>query len=386
MAEVRLRYFAAAALIGLLVPVLTAQTFKLKVSAEQANIRRRPDIGSALVRQVPQGTILESGGKEGDWYQVRFKDEDGKPLSGYVHKSLVVRLPTLSPGDAAPAQIEKARKPPDRSPMPPRAAPRPAGPSSPSRRCAIEISGGGVFIAGGDPNRAVQGLAEYYQALFGLPSDGRAGSVRLGTSAGLSVDYWPHPRAGIGVALETIFARNESTLSYRGNATEAGLEIAPKLDSIPVRFHFAFAASPGMVVKAGLEYHFARCRYFYRLSEAGSVTEWTGNARAGGLGFYAGASWERPVLGPVSVFVEVSGRYARISGFKGEATLKYPDGSTAEEEGWLYFYAAKVAPDESVSLMFIRDRPPSGIGVSNVRRARVDFSGAGLRAGLRFRF
>ena len=42
---------------------------KLEVVTEQANIRLEPDIGSTIIHQAPQGTMLESTSKQGEWYQ-----------------------------------------------------------------------------------------------------------------------------------------------------------------------------------------------------------------------------------------------------------------------------------------------------------------------------
>jgi len=319
-----LKHFAAALLVGFLVPSLVAQTVKLKVSAEQADIRRRPDIGSALVRQVPQGTILESKGKE----------------------------------------VE---------------------PSS-FRPYSFEVMGGGVYLAGGDPNRAARGTADYYQARLGIPYNGRVGSAHLGPSAGLSFDYWIRPRIGIGVAAEVVYAGDEGLVTFRSGGREAQLEIVPEIDSIPVRLHLVLSPFPAFVAKAGFEYHFARCRYLYRLSDADAQTEWKGDAKARGFGLFASLSWERPIFGPVSILVEASGRFARVSGFKGTDVSKGPDGAATTEEGTLYFYTNKIDDGTTLPLMFVRERPPSGAGVYNAREARVNLTGISLRTGLKIRF
>ncbi len=372
--------------------MLPAQTVKLKVSAEQANIRLKPDIGAALVRQVPQGTILESDGKEGEWFLVRLVSDDGKPLAGYVHESLVVllqpRVPAEPPTKETPEPLQQP--PPDLRPQPriqsPQAQASRSEPASPLRPFAFEISGGVVYLAGGDPNKAVRGTADYYQARLGILYNGRVGSAHLGPSAGFSLDYWIRPRVGIGVAAEIIYAGDEIVLSYRGGANDARLDIVPELSSIPIRIHLVLAPAPAFVVKTGLEFYFARCRYLYRFSSTGTSAEWKGDARAHGLGFYASVSWERPIFGPVAVIVEASGRFARVSGFEGKNVFKAPDGSTAGEEGILYFYTGKIAEGDSFPLMFIRERAPSEAGVYDPREARVDFSGLALRTGFRIRF
>jgi hypothetical protein len=319
-----LKYFAAALLADFLVPVLPAQTIKLKVSAEQADIRRRADIGSALVRQVPQGTILESEGKEGE-------------------------------------------------------------PSS-FRSYSFEIIGGGVYMAGGDPNRAARGTADYYQARLGILYHGRVGSAHLGPSAGLSFDYWIRPRIGIGVAVEVVYAGDDGLVTFGSGGREAQLEIVPEIDSVPLRLHLVLSPYPDFVAKAGFEYHFARCRYLYRLSDADTRTEWKGDAKTRGFGLFASLSWERPIFGPVSILVEASGRFARISGFKGTDISKRPDGTSTAEDGTLYFYTGKIDEGDAFPLMFVRERPPSEAGVFNLREARIDLSGISLRTGLKIRF
>ena len=63
---------------------------KLKVVNELANLRLKPDIGSGIVFQAPRGTVLDSKGKEGEWFLVDFGPEEGEKISCYVHESLVV--------------------------------------------------------------------------------------------------------------------------------------------------------------------------------------------------------------------------------------------------------------------------------------------------------
>lgn len=391
MYSIRASFRITGILLVLIISLFSAQTIRLKVTAEQANIRQRPDIGATLLRQLPQGAILESEGREGEWYKVRFAGEDGQPQSGYVHQSLVARLVEPAPVERAP-DLQAESDPP---PVTPPGKPTPARPtpddearsSGSSRRLyAVELSAGFGYIAGGDINRAIRGLADYYQARFGRPFDGRVGSTRLGPALCFAFDYWPNPRAGIGIAVDSVYAGDEVMLGYPGGAEEAGLEIVPEIDSIPVRVHFAFAPAGALVVKAGVEYHFARCRYVYRLTEGAARTEWTGSARDGGLGYYASASLDRRIAGPVSVFAEAAARYARFSGFDGEATHTASDGTLSGEEGPLYFFLEKAGDAETAALLFVRARRPSGAEVLAARRARIDYSGVALRAGLRVRF
>ena len=50
---------------------------KLRVTAEQANVREKPDIVSAILQQFPEGATLEAERKEGEWYAVLLEKEGG---------------------------------------------------------------------------------------------------------------------------------------------------------------------------------------------------------------------------------------------------------------------------------------------------------------------
>src|SRR5512143_2723441 len=82
-----------------------ARTTRLKVTADQANLREKPDIGSSIVQAIPSGTVLEADRKEGEWYFVRYTLEDGGVIGGWIHESLVEVL------EAGGAVAETPRKP-----------------------------------------------------------------------------------------------------------------------------------------------------------------------------------------------------------------------------------------------------------------------------------
>src|SRR5512136_3112683 len=78
---------------------------KIKVTAEQANLREKPDIGSSIVQQIPEGTVLDADKKEGEWYFVRYALEDGGVIGGWIHESLVEVVEGAAP-------VTPAAKPP----------------------------------------------------------------------------------------------------------------------------------------------------------------------------------------------------------------------------------------------------------------------------------
>ena len=106
-------------------------TFKIEVTAEQANIRDTPDIGSPVVQQLPEGSVLEAEKKQGEWYMVRFTRDDGLVARGYIHESLVREIETVPSVPAEEIRVEPVKKidekpePSSSSPRAPRTGPPP---------------------------------------------------------------------------------------------------------------------------------------------------------------------------------------------------------------------------------------------------------------------
>jgi len=85
----------------------------LKVKVQTANVRLEPDMLSGAIAQVTLGTLLESSGKVGDFYQISTVDKDGKTVDGFIHTSVVEVLGTEKEKETM--EEEKAREP---EPMP----------------------------------------------------------------------------------------------------------------------------------------------------------------------------------------------------------------------------------------------------------------------------
>jgi len=84
----------------------------------------------------------------------------------------------------------------------------------------------------------------------------------------------------------------------------------------------------------------------------------------------------------MAFILEGQGRYAKISGFEGTYEYTSSSGSwNAKGEGTLYY----MLYDEKWPYLYIcREKP--GAPYTNVREARVDFSGFTIRSGLKIRF
>jgi len=366
------------------------QPTTLKVIAELANIRENPDIGSAILTQVPNGTILNSSARTGEWHQVSFSGENDRTLTGYVHESLV--QPLINPFRKKPEPTPPALKPEFVTEVPP-LKPEPAPPvrSGPSRAddnpvFAVSVSGGGFYLSGGDLNTGLQGLADYYQASLGAESDGDPDPVHLNAVLGAEILFGITPSFSIALGADYFLGKEKSQVAFPEDPLSWMLTTEPEIKALPVRLALVFHPQPFLSLKAGVEYIFAQCRYAYRMESGETWEQWTGNATAGGLGLTAGIGVEQEVTSFASLFCELSARYAKITSFEGTSEYRASNGLESTEDGSLYFYQGEVAEGVSFPLLFIREREPTEAGVSEVEKATLDLSGFGLKLGLKFRF
>lgn len=84
-----------------------AEILKVRAIKDKATIRENPDISSPVIAKVPLGSVLESEGKEEEWYKVSFKYRGRFTISGYIHQSDVEIISEI-----------KEEKPPEVPPKP----------------------------------------------------------------------------------------------------------------------------------------------------------------------------------------------------------------------------------------------------------------------------
>jgi hypothetical protein len=358
-----------------------AQTIRLKVVAEQANLRERPDIGSAIVQQIPEGTVLEADKKEGEWYLVRYMLEDGGVIAGYIHESLV----TVVGQPQAPAT------PPVRSP---RTEKRPAAAAAASRSVFpfdVSVSLGGGPIIADDLNGGARGLAGYNAALLDMASAGSIPSLRLTYLIGLELSYRLYPWLSLSVGCDYLKGWRSGTVTY-----SAGGEPPPatpltatrmSVQSGPVKLGVRFYPGTNFYFRGSLGYYTGRAGYNYRLVYPdGAEEKWSGKATAHTLGMELALGGEWP-LGPKTlIFAEAGYRLARLNDFDGAGTYTDPSGAGSTESGPLWYFSKTGADSAGYNLLFIRTARPTEEGVTSARKAEVNLSGTIFRLGLRIRF
>lgn len=381
---------------------LANAAIRLKVTAELANIRQKPSISSIIIRQVPEGALLEAASKTGEWYLVTLEPDDTGTTSGYVHESLVLPLDAADVPEKKERMIERiaspkpkpaettvpsGREPPARKPVkaPPAVEPETVKTTNASPlRPALVLSGAGLFAKVGDLNGGAQGLADLLAFQLGAAGDRKAAPLHLTLPFGAELIIPLSAQLALSAGAEYYGASRQSIIAY--SQTDK-FTVTPEFRAIPVKFGLVYYPVPFLYGRLGAMLMFAKASYSYRFEHDNSWKEWTGQATALGLGFFGGIGLELP-LGPSLAFLlEVSGQYATIKGFDGTDTFQ--DSTDTEpfvEAGKLYAYDAKPSALNVFPLVYIRSKLPTEGGVANARLAELDLLGMALRAGFKIKF
>jgi hypothetical protein len=358
---------------------LWSAAIKLRVTAEQANIREKPDIASAILLQVPEGTLLEAETKQGEWYAVRIEKEEGGSLLGYVHESLVKAVPGEKPVEPKPQEPIPIPSPAQLQRTTPVSKPRAEHPT-------LSLWLGGRYASVGDLNEGAKGLAQAYEYEQGTSKEAGVDPLHLGHLLGLEIQFPLAAEFFFCIGAEYYSGENSSTVSFEDGSAQNLYTTKPQVRAVPISFSFLYYPMPYMYIKAGLEYTFARCAYFYRFQTGNYWEEWEGHASSGGLGYQIGLGADWKLLFHVSLVAEASYRHLKVSELEGENSYRQSDGFNSREEGRLYYFHFFTAGEDLVSLVFVRGKKPSEAGVIDSRNATLNLSGLSLRAGIMIRF
>ncbi len=387
---------------------------KLKVVTEQANIRLKPSIGSIIIKQAPEGTILESNGQEGEWFLIQLTPAELERVSGYVHESMVIIIegppkeqeePEIieeteiveeqaiireQEETEKPEEEEKIEETPLQEPVitPPSQPVVTPPPSSKPPKFLFDLvfSGGGNYISGGDLNDGAQGFADYRSNILAVQAQGQAKPVHLSYILGGELTLALSSHFSLGIGVDYFLGERESLVEFPDDPSSETLTTRPKIQAVPLRLAISYYPFPNFYAKVGIEYYLAKCAYYYRSERIGEWEEWRGEATAQDFGILAGLGFEFELTSSFDFIIEATVRYARISGFKGRGTVKYSAGTDHIEEGTLYFYRVQTAGDESYSNLFIREDKPTEAYVFDPREAVINFSGLSLKTGFRIKF
>ena len=363
-----------------LLPAAQKAPARVKVIAEQANLREKPDIGSSIVQQIPEGTVLEADRKEGEWYFVRYTLEDGGVIGGWLHESLVEPVEGGAPVPAAAA--------------PAAAAPVPAasGGTASARSgtsafpLEISVSAGVATLAPRDLNDGARGFPDWFGAMVGLPAPETADILHVGSAAEVELAYRISPRLAIGLGAGYLHAANGDEMTFADELDTRTVSTKPSVSSGSVKVTARFYPGAGLYLRGALGLYSVKAGYLYRIEGDGAWTESRGSATATSLGAEAAFGGEWAVGLRTAFFAEAGLRMAGVDELTGENT----DSSSADvkviETGTLYFFGRMAADDNDYPLVAVRASAPAGTDYVGTRRAEINLSGMSIRVGLRYRF
>jgi len=350
---------------------------RVKVIAEQANLREKPDIGSSIVQQIPEGTVLEADRKEGEWYFVRYTLEDGGVIGGWLHESLVE---PVAGGTPVPAAVPAAAVPAQSSGT---ASARSGTSAFPLE---ISVSAGVATLAPRDLNDGARGFPDWFGAMVGLPAPETADILHIGSAAEVELAYRISPRLTIGLGAGYLHASNGDEMTFADELDTRTVSTKPSVSSGSVKATVRFYPGAGLYLRGALGLYSVKAGYLYRIEGDGTWTESKGSATATSLGAEAAFGGEWAVGSRTAVFAEAGLRMAGVDELTGENT----DSSSADvkviETGTLYFFGRMAADGNDYPLVAVRASAPAGTDYVGTRRAELNLSGMSIRVGLRYRF
>jgi len=376
---------------------------KLKVVADLANIRIQPTIESPIIRQAEKNEIIEALDRQGEWFRVIFLKDSGEATTGYVHESLVIVT------EGAPEKVTQNVVKPIEEELPKRqkTTPRREKPVKPKskqpeiqktrpekiirsnqkvKRFGFKLSVGSNYVVGSQLNEGAKGLADFYRETLGTNGTYKVRPFHLSYLASTEVFFPLSGNFSIGVGLDYYRGELESVVKFEMTDFTNYYSAKPRVDALPISVYITSHPAPSIFLKIGIEYYFAKASYYYRYQTEDFWQEWSGRAKAQGLGFLAGVGYEYEIASFAKLFIEAVGHYAKIDGFKGTDKYKESTGYIYSESGPLFFYKSQVGSDKTVPLLYIREKKPTEAGVMEAKEALINFSGFSLKAGIKFWF
>ncbi|MFQ6082084.1 MAG: outer membrane beta-barrel protein [Candidatus Aminicenantia bacterium] len=247
------------------------------------------------------------------------------------------------------------------------------------------------YLSGGDINEGLEGWNDLLiddEIPPGYSVEGEAKPIHLGFDFGGDLIVNITPQIGIGFGVGYIRGTKTSEITYT-NGIEGAWTNKPKISAIPIRLGVFYTLlmneMMNVVFNAGAGLYLAKYFFDNRFEENGYWEEINQEASANGFGVHGGVGFEFNLSPNIAFVLEGQGRYAKIGGFEGTREWSGSGGGSHKEEGTLYYYEVDFF-GKKYPLVFVHEDEPSGPFVSNVREAKVDFSGFNFLAGIKIKF
>jgi hypothetical protein len=258
---------------------------------------------------------------------------------------------------------------------------------------SLKLAGGGSYALGGDLAKGLQGQSDYLKAEFGAVDAYKF--PKIGWTGTGEILFNLSPQFAIGFSAGYEQHSQESAVSYSIEGIDVKETVKPAFNVIPVLGSLHLYFPIGSAVK--IDFSLGGGAYFTQLNWNSSyligILGLTGtdayafaSKRITGYGAQAGLGLELALSSKLALVLNVVGRYAKISGFVGDWT------ETGTGDFWsfmdsgsdhtVYYYDWTFAGATYAQIEFRPDRP-SGVGLTNVREAKLDLSGIAATIGIK---
>lgn len=254
-----------------------------------------------------------------------------------------------------------------------------------AEKIELRLLAGMNYLSGGDINKGDNPWIGLF-AMAGYSMETKP--VHLGFDFGGDIIINLTPKIGIGFGVGYIQGAKTSELTF-SNGEEGTFTNKPKISAVPIKlglfFNIPLSEVMNVVFNVGGGLYLAKYSYNFRIEANGGWAELNQETNASGLGFHGGIGLEFNLAPNIAFVIEGQGRYAKFGGFEGTCESSGDIEDSGKVEGTLYYYEwreeGKIYPT-----VFVSSQRPPGSVFSNVREAKVDFSGFTLMAGIKIKF
>ena len=255
---------------------------------------------------------------------------------------------------------------------------------------SVKLTGGLNYSIFGDINAAAKGELYYWRdqvvQLGGSYVDGLR-SLHISPAYSIDLVYSINWEYSVSLGIGYLRAKNRSEMTLLWPLEpESTAAYYPDVRAIPIRLSVVksipLGERMGIFFAAGGDIYFAQFRSSDLPGGAGNVNRQ--KARAIGPGVRYGVGLDIKIARFIGLIFEGEGRYAKIGGFHGTldsggSTLPY------EEKGALWYWEFMGGPGSLTPYPYVlvQETKPSTDVFSNVRKAKADFTGFSLMAGIR---
>jgi opacity protein-like surface antigen len=266
------------------------------------------------------------------------------------------------------------------------------------KKFSLKASGGYGSISGGDMATVTDGLNEQINDIARLAGASVSGEIQVpkwGPEFEGEFIYSITENWGIGFGVGYIRKSQESGAQLQiGSLARISFDWEPAYKVVPVMlngyYNFPVASKMKAYVKGGVGYYFGTLDYQIRQEdELVGITVWEeneGTANDSGFGFQGGLGVEYSISEGVALFLEGTGRYAKLKNWEVENVNRTALGT--ETDRGTFWYVEQYTEDLEAYYpsLEISDDAPDDPYYRNVRKLEISLSGVVFKIGVKFSF